>query len=324
MLRRCPGLRELATVGAGPIRGLRTVNNVLYVATGESLYSVDDVYNKTSLGSITGASRRVSMSDNGTQLMVVTNPDGYIYNTSTAAFAQITDPDWPGGVVCGYVRGYFVFIEPGTQRFWITSLLDGTAIDPTEFETTTSSPDNLVSMVIDHEEIWLFGSGSVEVWYYSGAADFPFSKMQGAFIEHGCVAKDSPVKLDNTIYWLGQNENGQGTVWKANGYTPARISTHAIETALRGYSILSDAVGYGYQDEGHSFYMLTFPQSKKTWSYDISSGFWHERAYFEPSTGEFEQHRSVCHAMFNGMHIVGDHTTGQIYELDRDTFSDAG
>ena len=43
----------------------------------------------------------------------------------------------------------------------------------------------------------------------------------------------------------------------------------------------SDDGGYTYQQDGHSFYMLTFPTVSKTWCYDTSIGIWHERASFE-------------------------------------------
>jgi len=131
-LNRAPGLRLLATVGAGPIRGLWQFGGYGYVVSGSALYKIDTNWTATLLGSVTG-SGPVSMSDNGVQLFIACNPDGYIYNASTNVFAQITDPDYPGAVTVGYIDGYFVFNEPNSQRLWITSLLDGTSVDPLDF-----------------------------------------------------------------------------------------------------------------------------------------------------------------------------------------------
>jgi hypothetical protein len=125
------------------------------------------------------------MSDNGTQLFVACNGPSFIYNSLTLQFKQIDDPDFPGAVTVGYLDGYFVFNEPNSQRIWITSLQDGTSIDPLDFASAEGSPDGLVSILVDHREAWLFGTNSVEVWYDSGAADFPLSPVQGAFNEVG-------------------------------------------------------------------------------------------------------------------------------------------
>lgn len=322
-LSRCPGLRLLLTLTGGAIRGEHSFGDYLYVVAGGFLYKIDSAYNSEVLGSISG-SGLVSMDDNGTQLFVAANPDGYIYNSSTLELAQITDEDFPGASVVQYIDGYFLFIEPDSQRFWITSLLDGESIDPLDFASAEGAPDGLIGLLVDHREAWLFGNRSVEVWYNSGASDFPFERIQGAFIEQGCAAEFSPVQLDNSVFWLGSDERGQGIVWRANGYTPVRVSTHAIETAINDYDTISDAIGYSYQQEGHSFYVLTFPSGNATWVFDVATGLWHERAYMVPRTGQLIRHRSNCHEFFNGEHIVGDYENGNLYALDLSTYDDNG
>jgi hypothetical protein len=162
------------------------------------------------------------------------------------------------------------------------------------------------------------------VFYYSGNADQPIERIQGAFIEHGCAAPQSVAKLDNTVFWIGRDSNGQGTVWRANGYTPQRISTHAIEYALQSYSQISDAIAYTYQQDGHAFYVLTFPQANKTWCYDAATGAWHERSYRNTTTGNDERHRSNCLIYFGGVHVVGDYADGRVYALDPDYYTDDG
>jgi len=321
VLYRCPGLRLLMTISNGPIRGLWRLGNFMYAAVGAELYKVDTAWSATLLGAITG-SGPVSMVDNGTQVFIACNPDGYIYNSATNVFAQITDPDFPGAAVVQYIDGYFVFNEPGSQRFWITELLDGTAVDPTDFASAEGDPDDIVSLIVDHREIWLFGTNSTEVWYNAGEADFPFSRIQGAFIETGCAAPASVAKMDNSVYWLAGDNRGHGMVYRANGYTPQRISTHAIEYAIEQYSDISDAIGFTYQQDGHSFYFLTFPTGNATWVYDVSTNLWHERAYFE--AGVLSRHRANCHVFFNGETVVGDYQNGNLYAFDLDVYADNG
>jgi hypothetical protein len=318
-LNRAPGLRKLATIGTGPIRGMWKLGSYAYVVSGDELYKIDTSYTATLLGGISGTGP-VSMADNGTQLFIAANPAGYIYNSSTDVFQQITDPDYPGAVKVGYLDGYFVFNEPNSQRLWITSLLDGLAIDPLEFASAEGNPDDIVSLIIDHREVWIFGADSVEVWYDSGATDFPLQRIQGAYNEIGCAAPYSVAKLDNGLFWLGADARGQGIVYRANGYTGQRVSTHAIEYAIAQYGDISDAIGYTYQQEGHAFYVLVFPTANATWVYDVSTSAWHERASFV--NGSFRRHRGNCQLSFNNEIIVGDFNDGRIYALDLYTYRD--
>jgi len=320
-LNRAPGLSYLATVGTGPIRGLWTFKGSGYVVSGNSLYKLTNSYTTTLLGGVSGTGP-VSMADNGDQLFVAANGPSYIYNATTNVFAQITDPDFPGAVTVGFLDGYFVFNEPNSQKVWVTSLLDGLSVDPLDFASAEGSPDGLISLIVDHREAWLFGTNSVEVWYNAGTADFPLQRIQGAFNEIGCAAPYSVAKLDNSVFWLGADARGRGVVYRANGYTGQRISTHAIEWQIQEYGNLSDAIGYTYQQDGHSFYVLIFPTANTTWVYDAATQAWHERAGW--FNGSFTRHRSNCQMAFNSEVIVGDFENGNIYAFDLDVYADNG
>lgn len=324
-LNRAPGLEFLQTVGTGPIRALwahQTNGSDFYVVSGGEVYKLNSMTGTpTLLGTVSGTGP-VSIADNGTQIFFACNPDSYIYNEVTNVFAQITDPDFPGAVTVGYLDGYFVFNEPNSQRVWVTSLLDGLSVDPLDFASAEGSPDGLVGLIVDHREAWLFGTDSVEVWYDAGLPDFPLTRIQGAFNEIGCVAAFSIAKLDNGLFWLGTDARGQGIVYRANGYTGQRISTHAIEYAIAQYGDISDAIAYTYQQEGHAFYVLTFPSGDATWVYDVSTQAWHERAGWD--NGVFVRHRSNCQCNFGGNIIVGDYENGNIYQFSLDIYADNG
>lgn len=319
-LNRAPGLRLLATVGTGPIRGVRTLGANLYVVSGRYLYKVDSSYTITQLGLVSDAVTPVSMSDNGTQLVIACNGPMYVYNTITNVLAQVTDPDFPGALTVSYLDGYFVFIEPNSQKVWVTILNNPLSVDPLDFASAEGDPDNLVSSIVDHSEVWLFGTNSVEVWYDSGNADFPFQRIQGAFNEIGCAATFSVAKLDNGLFWLGSDRRGKGIVYRSNGYSGIRISTHAVEWQIQQYSDISDAIAYTYQQDGHSFYVLIFPTADATWVYDVATQAWHERAGW--NNGQFTRHRSNCQTYFNNANVVGDFQNGNIYAFDMEKYSD--
>ena len=320
-LQRAPGLTRLATVGIGPIRGEWTFGSYGYVVSGPTLFQIDTNWNAVAKGTVAGTGP-VSMADNGTQLFIAANPQGYIYNAQTDVFQQISDPDFPGAATVGYIDGYFVFNEPNSQKIWVTQLLDGTSVDPLDFASAEGNPDNVTAIFVDHREVWVFGTNSTEVWYDAGLLDFPLTRIQGAYSELGCAAPYSIAKMDNQIYWLGKDARGQGMVYRAAGYIGQRISTHAIEWQLQEYTDLSDAVGYTYQQDGHSFYVLNFPSANTTWVFDVATGAWHERASF--ANGQFNRHRGNCQMFFNGQNVIGDYQNGKIYKFDLETYSDDG
>ena len=323
-LNRAPGLKLLNTIGNGPIRGLWAFSSNdanAFVVSGTQLYKITTAYVATLIGTVAGTGP-VSMADNGTQLFIAANGPSYIYNNTTNAFGQITDPDFPGAVTVCYLDGYFVFNEPNSQKLWITALLDGTSIDPLEFASTEGSPDGLVAVAANFREVWAFGTNSIEVWFDSGATDFPLQRIQGAFNELGCAAPYSVAKMDNGLFWLGRDRRGEGIVYRANGYTGQRISTHAVEWQIQQYDDMSDAIGYTYQQDGHSFYVLVFPNANTTWVYDAATQAWHERAGF--NNGAFTRHRSNCQMAFNNKIVVGDFENGNIYAFDLNDFSDNG
>ena len=320
-LQRAPGLRSLVTLGVGPVRGLWTFGDYGYAVSGNTLYKIDDQWVATAKGTVAGTGP-VSMVDNGTQLFIAAGATGYIYNANTDVFAQITDPDFPGATTVGFLDGYFVFNEPNSQKFWVTALLDGTSVDPLDFASAEGSPDDLVSLIVDHREVWLFGQTSVEVWYNAGLPDFPLARIQGAFNEIGCAAPFSVAKLDNGVFWLGADARGKGIVYRSNGYNGTRISTHSVEWQIQQYSDISDATAYTYQQDGHSFYVLNFPSADVTWVYDVATQAWHQRAGW--LNNAFTRHRGNNQMAFNGEIVIGDYLTGGLYAYDLTVYSEAG
>ena len=319
-LQRAPGLRQLVQLPTGPVRGLWTFGGYAYAVSGNRLYKIDTDFMYVDKGVVAGTDP-VNMVDNGTQLFIAAGANGYIYNAGTDVFAQIIDPDFYGAVGVGFIDGYFVYNQPNSQKFWVTSLYDGTSVDPLDFASAEGSPDNLVTLIVDHREIWLFGTNSVEVWYNAGLPDFPLARIQGAFNEIGCQAPYSVAKLDNGLFWLGKDARGNGIVYRSKGYSGERISTHAVEWQIQQYTTLADAVAYTYQQDGHAFYVLNFPTANTTWVYDVSTGAWHERAGWENNA--FTRHRGQCQMNFADEIVIGDYVAGVLYAYDMSVYSEA-
>lgn len=308
-----PGLRLRYVAGSGPNRGLYTASNErVYGVSGPGLYDVTAA--PIALGNLATSSGHVGMADNGVHLVVVDGQKGYVLTLADGMFSQITDPDFPQASAVGFIDQYIVVNNVGTRQFSFSALSDATDWDGLDFESKEGSPDLLKTLIVDHREIFLFGTQTTEVWFDSGD---PFARNSNGFMEHGISSPDAVQKLDNSVFWPVQDKNGYAMVVRAEGYVPKRVSTHAIELLMR-QGDLARATSWGYQDSGHSFYCLNAPGMLSTLVFDAATQLWHERQ----SAGI--RHRAENHAFLNGVHYVGDYENGNIYELTDDERTDNG
>lgn len=319
-----PGLTLVSTPPtAGECRAIYTASNgKRFDVVGSTVYAVSATGAYTVLGLLSTSSGPVSIADNTFHAFVVDGTiKGYTINLLTNAFVQCADPAFYGADRVDYVDGYFIFNKPGSQQFYISNYAD-IAFNSLDIASKSTAPDKLASIAVMHREIWLFGEQTTEVWFNTGATDFTFGRMPGVFIEHGCAAKHSVAKIDLALFWLSKDKQGQGLVFVGKNYQAERISTFALEAEFATYSRIDDAIGFTYLQNGHAFYVLTFPTANKTWCYDSSVGQWHQRAYLE-ADGSLSRHRMNCYS-FNGANLVGDWQTGQVYALDPNAYTDNG
>lgn len=314
-----PGIAQFATCGTGPIRGVWQMAGVLYVVSGQRLFSVTSAGISTDIGGAILGSGNVSMSDNGTQLCIVNGTQGYIYSVS-GGFQLITDPAFNPAKTVIFMDNYFVFDWMNTNKFFISNTLDGLNYDALAFASAEVSPDYVLACVNQQENLLIFGQRTIETWYDSGDVNFPFNRYDGATIERGCVAPLSVIKEDNSVFFLGDDL----IFYRLNGVVPVRVSTHAIEWAWSQYPIQSDATCWSYTWQGHKFIVLTFPTGNATWIYDIATNLWHERMSFNESNESMQRWRVNCGINCYGKILVGDNYSGKIGYLDQNTYTEYG
>lgn len=329
-----PGMRHLGgAANPAPVRGLyRASNGQGYAVIGQSVYAVDAGFNLSLLGNLAlNATVPTSMIDNGTTILLVdSTSEGYSIDLGTNDFAPIVDPTgtFVGGTRVDLLDTFMLSNSPGTINF-VSTLSNELEFDALYFAGKASYPDPLIALFVNRLQIVLLGALKTEIWYNAGNPNFPFARVPGAYVEHGCVAPFSACQQDIEIYWLGQDLQGQGVVFRLRGYDVSRISNHALEYAIRQIvasgNIISDAIGYTYQQNGHTFYVLSFPSGNQTWAYDAAIGepefAWHQRAWTD-GDGNLNRDRSNCCANLYGKNVVGDWQNGQLYELDPNYFYD--
>lgn len=307
LLRGVPGLVDFATVGTGPIRGLRNVEGRLLVVSGSQLYQVEKDGSSAALGPIPGVSR-VSMAHNqitgGNEVAIAATGGGYVYNTATGSLGPIADDGFPGAKTFDFIDGFMAFCEP-FGRFWghsqLAAATDYNTLDRYESET---APDRITTILVSHREVLAFNERTIDIFVNTGAATNTFARANGVSIDVGCIAKDTPQRLDNSVVWLGND----GSVYRLNGYTPQRISTGPIEQAISRVN-QAQAFAMTFEDRGHKIYYLTFPDGQ-TWGWDAATNEWHRRQSYG-----LNRWRINVLVYWNKQWIGGDYSTGRLSRL---------
>jgi hypothetical protein len=321
-----PGLDPFVVLGAGPVRALYAEEHRCFAVGGGHLYEVFANQTFVHRGAVGMDGRPASISSNGSdgrQLFVVSNGDGFILDLTTDLFTPIIDDGFPRPVSMGaFIDGYFLALQAQSDKFQISELENGLVWDALDVAQVSHTTGIVRAMVPVHRELWLLGTSTTTVWSDIGDPDFPFAPIPGAFIQQGIGSLFGWTVVDNALFWHGQNEDGGRVAYRAQGYTPQRISTHAVEQAWAEVSTLQDTICWSYQDRGHAFVVFYIPAAETTWCYDVATQAWHERALWDPTALVWTPHLARNHAFAFERHLVGDRSSPAIYHLDANTHLD--
>lgn len=320
---RTPGLVVFSDFGTTtPIRGghANQTTNLSYCVVGNVLYEVSGTGVATNRGTLNTSTGRVSIADNGVQVMIVDGAYGYIFNTSTLAFAQITDVDFPANpLTVAYLSRRFVINVQNSSRFYWSAVDDGLTWDALDFSNAESSPDPIAAVWSSGGQLVLYGTSTTEFFGDSGAADSAFAVIKGTANEWGLAARWSVAKYDNSMAMLVQNRMGQVMVAQLAGYIPKKISTPDMDAIINGYATVNDASAYSYMLGGHPMYVISFPGASATWLYDGSTGIWSQLVSYG-----LTRHRGEFGWSFLTYNLVTDFSDGRLYQLRADTYTDDG
>lgn len=345
-------------IGANPIRAMYRFGGYLFIVSGTTLYRVDSDETITEVGSLNTNSGPILFADNGisaqgvggNQMILSDGTYGYLYNLLDNSIQLHPSPNFPTPVKSlAYMDGYII-ASGGNMGITTSELYDASTYNGLAIAAAIATPDNIQSTINLHQQLFIIKEYSTEVWYNTGIATqdgSPFARVSGAVMDYGTLSPYSVARGNNSIFFLAQQRIGDGSgsfvgVVELNGYTPQVISPQSITYKLSHLTDRSDAIAFCYNDEGHTFYQLTFPSDNCTFVYDTHSKMWHERSTFTvKSEVEFDavtgaptpktalpntvnRHLANCYSFYNGKHLVGDYRTGNIYEMSSNYYDDNG
>lgn len=316
-----PGMAAFAALPNGPVRGSVEINGRAFAVGGNSLVELFSDGTQTVRGTIANDGAPVAIAKSNIQLLIVGNGRAYCYTLATNVLTEVTSQLVGSPAQAVYSDGYFIVSFQNSNKFQISNLLDGTTWDALFVNAVSVFPDNIVSLAVNHRELWVFGDRHAQPYQDTGSPEI-FDVIGGVLIEMGSAATFSPCLLDNSIFWVNEDERGARMAWRSNGYTPQRVSTPAVEADLATYADVSGMVTYSYQDGGHLFWVLYIPGAQWSWVYDVSEGIWAKRAEWVKNA--WKPHYSQNHIYAFGKHLVGDWNSANLYEMNVSFLNDNG
>lgn len=357
-----PGLTLWLTAGAGPVWDMfvdPTYARIYFLsgpATAPHLYlaAYGTPWTVTDLGAVPFVTSATTFHHtapflvaNQSQLLIAggqiegaTYPRVGVGGLATLDSGTAGQGGWPGRTTSGcFIDGYMIVNSPGpsvwTNQFFISKLNDATQWSALDFAQEGDGADAIMGVAALRRDLWLFGAKRTVVYYDSGSADFPFSRIPGAVLQISCVSPASIREVQGSLIFLGAEgpsdvgAPGVGSatvpsvgtsVYRTQGYNAVRISTHSVEKIIASWPDPANAKAFVYADAGHTFYVLN-GASGAAIVYDVTTKQWHERISNLGTAGNYDPQ---CYAHFNNMHLVGSATSGKIYQMDTSIYTDTG
>lgn len=320
-LKGAPGLELAVTLPNGTPRGQIWTGSRWFAVGGDTLYeiSTDGGYTLTvrgTAGVLDNDNNVVSMAFSSIQLMIVSFGHLWCYDLAADTLTDVTSQlaGTPG--VVEYISSYFVVNLLGTDKFQFSDILDGSNWPGLNVNGVSQYAENISTIKENHNELWVFGLLHCVVYQVTSNDDV-FEPNPGAKIETGSITLWNACRLDNSLFWINQDERGGRMAVRSSSYTPMRISTHAVEIDWAQYTNaqIQNLTTYALQIDGHNWWVVYIPGASWTWVYDVNEGLWFKLANWDSDNGPFSPHRSWNHVYVNGQHFVGDWNSSNIYEM---------
>lgn len=276
--RRSPGMDAAFSAGVGVPRGALLVGAILYVANGDTVYSVTKsagTYTVQALSGTLSGTGQVTMAHNmraPTNQILIWHSAG-MAQIASATVSAFSDADLPSSLHITYQDGYF-FLPTAAGRVSASDLNDD-EFNSNSFVTAESSPDGMVRCVPFRRDMLFMGQTSTEVWTNQGATPFPYARVTvlpvGLFGINAVTGYEPG--FPGPLVFAGND----GKVYKMVGYGLEPISTPHIQRLLAAITDRSTVRLNSFIAAGHHFVSLSCPDWTFVLDLSAPGNFWHER-----------------------------------------------
>lgn len=325
-----PGVRAIASATQSPGRGHFSHRGRDFCVIGSQFLEAT-LSGLTVIGSVAVDQYPATLCTNGDygdQILISSGNNGYVYTLTTSTLTQVRT----GGTrMVAHLDGYGLALDADTSTLYVSDNGDFTVWDPTQFLQRSDAPDPWVALKVPagSKYAYLLGSETSSALYDAGTSPFPLAPHAAGLLQQGCAAPFSASDVGGVLYWLAQTKDGAGQIVSTAGFDTQVVSSFAVSVSIGALDTISDAIGDGYQELGHTFYLLTFPTGRVTWAYDATEALnlppamrWARRMTWNATTSEEDAWRPLFHTYCFGVHLTLDRAGGTLYQLSSDYGTD--
>jgi hypothetical protein len=300
----------LALPGTDPIRGWIDVDGTLYAVAGRQVYSITANNTVTSIGGHPSEGT-IYMERNLRDVpqIVIVSSDGVYSVIDNNVISRIDDTDLAPPTSLAYSDG-FMAVTQNNGRWAHSNDNNAAQYDGLAYATAESNPDTVIRVVTKQREFVLFGTRSTEFWQNVGTSPFAYQRSQS--IEIGCGAAGSVAKVEQTLMWVADDFSVRIMI----GYQGQKVSTHAVDRAIRNAPDRDKLRAVMWRSGGHTFYALS--SAAFTWVYNLTTGKWHNKQSYG-----INRWKGNLAIEFNGKILIADYANAKIYEMKPETFNES-
>lgn len=215
---------------------------------------------------------------------------------------------------------FFIYPVVNSQQFFFSNVGDPTTINGLSFSEVEVYPDNIIQSYVLADQLYFFKNTSTEIWNFTGDSGSPFQLQQGSTYARGCVSQNSVRKLDNALFWVGDD-----FIVYRTATVPTRVSTSFIEDRIRSnFANNSDITSFTYDLEGHVVYVINLPGTNESYAYDVQTQEWSHFGTLNGLTSDVNIFIGSYAAGQGGNIYVGSSVDGRIWMFDVNNMTDDG
>jgi hypothetical protein len=254
-----PGLTEFGS-SVGIDRGgyWNERQNRHYRVSGNSLVTIDENGESTTVGSVLGSSQ-ASLTHSFNSQAVVSGGNMYLVQND-GTFSQVTDPNLGNPIDITWIDGYY-FLTDG-EFVYHTNLTNESEIEPLQFATAEFDPDPTLAVdTTSDNQVIVFGRYSTEYFINRATENFAFQRIQGKAVKAGVVGTHCETELEGSFYILGGGREESVSLHVISAGTYQSIATREVDKIISEYteSQLSTAILETRVEDRDRFIVVQLP-----------------------------------------------------------------
>lgn len=225
---------------------------------------------------------------------------GSLFQSDGVSIAALSDADWATLLSDAGETAYTSIATMGQRliasygsRFGFSTALQFNTTTTLSYYTAEYAPDGIVGLAVLNNVLMVFGTSTIQPWVETGDNDDPYSPIVGQELDRGCMCRDSIVKLDNGLAFIGDDR----VPYIMRGLNLQRLNPQdPWVTRILKDTAASDVTCSVIEDDGHTFYVIRTPT--KCMVHDLATQTWHLRQSYGQDSWDWLFHVTVDGAFY--------------------------